>query len=108
MSLQLQQLLPLILFLPWFAVLAGLFWWYPRQPRTAVRRLFDLVAIAIAVIACGVVVRWAHGYAVPTGPAGNIWRQVLATASGYGVFLAVMLVAWLVRRRWLRGASHHR
>ena len=105
MSASVQQVLALILFLPWFAILAGLFWFYPRQPRTAARRMFDLAAIAVAVVAFVITVRWAHGYAVPTGTAGNIWRQVLATTSGYGVFLGVMLVAWCVRRRWLRTAA---
>ena len=103
MSLSVQQMLALILFLPWFAILSGLFWFYPRQPRTAARRLFDLASIAIAVAAFVLVARWAHDYAVPTGTAGNIWRQVLATTSGYGVFLGVMVVAWFVRRQWLRG-----
>lgn len=102
MSLPVQQVLALILFLPWFAILSSLFWFYPREPRTHARRLFDVASIAIALVAFVVVVRWAHGYAVPTGPSGNIWRQVLATISGYAVFLGVMLVAWLLRRRWLR------
>ena len=105
MSLSVQQMLGLILFFPWFAILSTLFWLYPRRPRTAARRTFDIVSIAIAVVAFALVARWAHDYAAPTGTAGNIWRQVLATTSGYGVFLAVMLVAWLVRRRWLRAAS---
>lgn len=101
MSLTVQQLLALILFLPWFAILVGLFWFYPRQPRTQARRMFDIASVAVALAAFVVTIRWAHGYAVPTGTAGNIWRQVLATTSGYGVFLAVMLVAWWARRRWL-------
>ncbi|TZF87054.1 hypothetical protein FW784_11650 [Lysobacter lacus] len=99
-----QQALALILFLPWFVILSGLFWAYPRQPRTAARRAFDLASIALAVLAFVLVARWAHGYAVPTGTAGSIWRQVLATISGYGVFLAAMLVAWLLRRRWFARA----
>lgn len=105
MSLSVQQVLALILFLPWFAILSSLFWFYPRQPRTSARRAFDLASIAIAVVAFVLVARWAHGYAVPTGTAGSIWRQVLATTSGYGVFLAVMLVAWMLRRRWLARAG---
>ena len=102
MSLTVQQLLGLILFFPWFAILSTLFWMYPREPRTRARRGFDIAAIAVAVVAFALVARWAHGYAVPTGTAGNIWRQVLATISGYGVFLGVMVVAFVVRRRWLR------
>ena len=102
MSPSVQQVLALILFLPWFAILVGLFWFYPRQPRHAARRVFDLASVAVALVAFVLMIRWAHGYAVPTGTAGNIWRQVLATTSGYGVFLAVMLLAWWLRGRWLR------
>jgi len=102
MSMSVQQMLALILFLPWFAILTTLFWLYPRQPRGAPRCLFDLASIAVALVAFVLMIRWAHGYAVPTGSAGNIWRQVLATTSGYAVFLAVMVAAWFLRRRWLR------
>ena len=101
MGLSVQQMLALILFLPWFGILVALFWFYPRQPRTRARRVFDAVSVAMALVAFVSMIRWAHGYAVPTGSAGNIWRQVLATTSGYGVFLAVMLLAWWVRRRWI-------
>ena len=102
MSMPVQQVLALILFLPWFAILVTLFWLHPREPRDRARRLFDFASIALALVAFVLVVRWAHGYAVPTGTAGNIWRQVLATISGYAVFLAVMVAAWFARRRWLR------
>jgi hypothetical protein len=102
MSASVQQVLALILFLPWFTVLVTLFWLHPREPRDRARRLFDLASIALALVAFVLVVRWAHDYAAPTGTAGNIWRQVLATISGYAVFLAAMLVAWFVRRGWLR------
>ncbi|GAB6194868.1 hypothetical protein [Lysobacter xanthus] len=105
MSASVQQVLALILFLPWFAILTGLFCFYPREPRHARRRAFDLATIALALVAFVLVVRWAHGYAVPTGSAGNIWRQVLATTSGYAVFLGVMVAGWFARRRWLRGLS---
>jgi hypothetical protein len=101
MSASLQQVLALVLFLPWFAILTTLFWFYPREPRDAGRRVFDLVSIALALVAFVIVVRWAHGYAAPTGTAGNIWRQVLATVSGYAVFLGAMVAAWFLRRGWL-------
>ena len=83
--------------------LGGLFWFYPRQPRTPARRAFDIAALLVALIAFVVAIRWGHAIAEPTGTAGNIWRQVVATATGYGVFLAVMTVAWFTRRAWLRG-----
>ena len=40
--------LALILFLPWFAILGVLYWMFPRQPRTASRKLFDGVALLLA------------------------------------------------------------
>ncbi|GAB2509190.1 hypothetical protein [Lysobacter humi (ex Lee et al. 2017)] len=94
--------LALILFLPWFAILGGLFWFFPREPRTRARRLFDLTTFAVAIVAFVLAVRWGYAVARPTGSAGQIWHQVVGTALGYGVFLAVMTVAWFVRRRWLR------
>lgn len=103
MSPQVQLHLALILFLPWFAILGGLFWFYPRQPRTRARRAFDIAALVVAVVAFVVAIRWGHAIAEPTGTAGNIWRQVVATATGYAVFLVVMTTAWFVRRRMLRG-----
>ena len=102
MSLSVQQMLALILVLPWFAILVGLYWVYPREPRTPARRLFDVASILVALALFVVTIRWGHAHAVPTGTAGNIWRQVLATTSGYAVFLAVMVAAWYVRRAWLR------
>ncbi|WP_407352738.1 hypothetical protein [Luteimonas sp. R10] len=92
--------LALILFLPWFLILGVLFWLFPREPRTAARRAFDAVALLLALVAFVLSVHWAHGSADPVY--GPMWRQVLATAIGYGAFLAVMTVAFFLRRRWLR------
>ncbi|MDH5823047.1 hypothetical protein QFW77_08600 [Luteimonas sp. RD2P54] len=92
--------LALVLFLPWFLILGVLFWHYPRQPRGTARRLFDGAALLLAVAAFLASVYWAHDSADPAY--GRMWRQVLATAVGYGVYLAVMTVAFLVRARWLR------
>ncbi|HZX80722.1 MAG TPA: hypothetical protein VFE72_07215 [Lysobacter sp.] len=102
MNQQVQLYLALILFLPWFAILGSLFWFYPRQPRTRARRVFDVASLVVAIIAFVIAMRVGHDIAEPTGTAGNIWRQVVATAAGYAVFLGVMTAAWFVRRRWLR------
>lgn len=102
MNSQIQLHLALILFLPWFAILAGLFWFYPREPRTRARRVFDVASLLVAVVAFVIAIRWGHAIAQPTGTAGNIWRQVVATATGYAVFLGVMTAAWFARRAWLR------
>ena len=41
--------LTLILFLPWFLILVGLFWVYPRQPRGLWRRLYDVAAVLLSL-----------------------------------------------------------
>ncbi|MDB6163120.1 MAG: hypothetical protein JWL98_552 [Xanthomonadaceae bacterium] len=100
MSLVLQPSLALWLFAPWFLILAVLYCVYPRQPRDAARRLFDAVALAVALVSFVLTLHWAHSYA--DRRYGEMWPQVLATSVGYGVFLAVMLLAIYVRRAWLR------
>lgn len=95
--------LALILFLPWFAILGVLFWAYPRQPRDRARRVFDLASLACAAVAFVLAVQWA--YASADAGFGRMWKQVFATSVGYGVFLVVLLAAFLLRRRWLRGRA---
>jgi hypothetical protein len=91
--------LTLILFLPWFAILGVLFWVYPRQPRSASRRGFDLAALVLSLLASWIAMRWGLLSADPT--AGAIWKQVLACLTAYGAFLAVLgLAAWLRARLW--------
>lgn len=102
MSALVESNLALILFLPWFLILTALYWIYPRQPRHVARRLFDLGAIALSVIAFLVTIHWAQ--AIADASAGRIWRQVLATSLGYGAFLAVLTLALIVRWRWLKRA----
>ena len=103
MSLALQPDLALLLFAPWFLILAVLYWIYPRQPRDAARRLFDVAALAIALVAFVLTLHWAH--AIADRGYGAMWPQILATSVGYGVFLAVLVVAIFVRRAWLRRRS---
>lgn len=91
--------LPLLLFLPWFTVLGVLFWLLPRAPRPPARRWYDAIALALCTALFLVAVHWAHASADPAF--GAIWQQVFATAVGYGVFLAALLAAVLLRRRWL-------
>jgi hypothetical protein len=93
--------LALILFAPWFLILSVLFWVYPRQPRNAKRRLFDIVALLVSVLAFVATLRWAHGYA--DRQYGALWPQILATSAGYGVYLLALTIAVFVRRAWLRG-----
>lgn len=87
--------LTLILFLPWFLILAVLFWFYPRQPRGLARRLYDLAAILVSLALFVASLYWLQDIADPAH--GRMWRHILATAAGYGVFLAAMLVAFVLR-----------
>jgi hypothetical protein len=98
--------LALILFLPWFAILGALFWLYPRKPRTPARQLFDAVSLAVSVCAFVLAVHWAHMNAGHGH--GAMWPQILATSLGYGVFLAVLALAFVLRWRWLRGVKDYR
>lgn len=92
--------LALILFAPWFAILAGLFWAYPRRPRNGARTAFDLVSLLLATAASAAGMYWGMRNADPH--AGAIWKQVLATSVAYGLFLLFMAIALGVRARWLR------
>ena len=100
MNPTIAQNLALLLFLPWFLILGVLFWVYPRQPRGARRMVFDLVSLALSVIAFLLSIHWAH--AVADRGHGSMWAQILATATGYGVFLAVLGTAFALRMRVLR------
>ncbi|MFA5683252.1 MAG: hypothetical protein WCZ65_00025 [Lysobacteraceae bacterium] len=90
-----QLNLAMILFLPWFAILAALYWFYPRQPRHWRRRLFDLVALIAATALAVLGTHWSVDNA-DTGH-GEIWKQILASSISYGAFLGVMLLAMLTR-----------
>ena len=93
--------LALILFLPWFAILAVLFWIYPRGPARAGRRWFDAVSLALSVIAACAGMYWSMANGDPRF--GTMWKQILATSVSYGAFLATMATAFFLRRRWLAG-----
>jgi len=103
MNAHIELNLALILFAPWFAVLAALFWSYPRQPRTGARRAFDSISLLLALLSAVLAMRWGFRSADPSW--GGMWRQVLATALCYGVFLGVLGVAYKLRSRWLQRPS---
>ena len=94
--------LALILFAPWFLILATLYWAYPRQPRTAERTRFDAIALLLAFAACLASLYWSFGFADRSH--GHLWPQILATSVGYGVFLAMLTAAAFLRRRMLAQA----
>jgi hypothetical protein len=100
MHAQVELNLAMILFLPWFAILAALFWIYPRRgPRPAARNLFDAAALLLATAAGVLATWWSIRHADPQ--AGAIWKQVLASTLSYGAFLAVMTAAVFLRGRWI-------
>lgn len=92
--------LALILFAPWFLILSALYWLYPRQPRNAARRAFDGVVLLLAFVGCLLSLHWSFGLADRSY--GHLWPQILATSVGYGVFLAVLAVAFFMRRKMFR------
>src|SRR3546814_18226837 len=86
------------------SILCVLFWLYPRQPLHWRRRLFDLASLVRAVAAFMASLYWAQDHADPAH--GQMWRQVLATSIGYGVFLGVLTLAVIVRWwLWRRGPA---
>ena len=87
--------LALILFLPWYAILAALYWFYPRQPRLAARRLFDAGALLVTTLLSIVAMRW--GFLTADTSVGELWKQVLATSVSYGAFLAALTTACVLR-----------
>ena len=100
MNPQVELNLALILFVPWFSILAALFWVYPRQPRTFTRKLFDTISLVTATVLAALGMYWGLDYADPSY--GRMWKQVVATMGAYAMFLAAMTVAALLRHRWLR------
>ena len=103
MNPQIEFNLALVLFLPWFAILAALYWIYPRQPRTSARRAFDTTALVVATALAAWGMHWSMVNADPD--AGAIWKQVLASSISYGLFLLVMAVALIVRYRLLKAPA---
>ncbi|MGV8959889.1 MAG: hypothetical protein ACOH1V_05825 [Stenotrophomonas sp.] len=94
--------LSLLLFLPWFCVMGALYWWFPRQPRPRRRQWFDGAVLVLALVASIFAMHYGYAAGMADAQAGAIWRQVLAVLYAYGVFLAVMAVALLLRPALLR------
>ncbi|HRN61692.1 MAG TPA: hypothetical protein PK743_12775 [Luteimonas sp.] len=92
--------LTLILFLPWFLILGGLYLAFPRKPRNAARLLYDLAALALSVAVFLWSVHWSMANA--GGGHGKLWPHILATALGYGVFLAALAISAAVRHLLFR------
>src|SRR5690606_20118751 len=97
--------LAMLLFLPWFLILAADYWWLPRDlPVTPALRGFDLLALLLAFGLACLAGRWGYAMAAANIEAGPIWRQVLACLLAYKAFLLVVIAAWLWRRARFRPA----
>jgi hypothetical protein len=100
--------LALLLFSPWFAILAWAYWKYPkRQVEGGHTRAFDLAVLASSLLLSAIAMRWT--FAMDWHYAGNLWPQVIATLAGYHAFLAVLAFGWfargLMRRRRERAVA---
>ncbi len=89
--------LALILFLPWYAVLAWLFWRAMASGANARRKLAVLAFIAFAFLAAAVAGVWAHDNADTS--VGALWKQLFASSVGYGAFLSGLLAGFVALRR---------
>src|SRR5688572_21721922 len=65
MNPQVELNLAMILFLPWFLILAWAYWAYPRAPRDAARLLADAAALAVATLAAVLSTWWSIHNADP-------------------------------------------
>jgi hypothetical protein len=93
-----------ILFAPWFAILAVLYWRYPRQPRPSWRATFDAAALGVSVAVFVLSLYWAQGWA--DAGYGRMWQQIVGTSVSYGAFLAALGIAfWFRRRLFLRSIA---
>ncbi|WP_313320155.1 hypothetical protein [Stenotrophomonas sp.] len=93
--------LSLLLFLPSFCVMGALYWWFPRQPRTRTRSVFDAATLLLALAASIGFMLWGYRIGAAEVPEG-LWKQILAVLYAYGGFLAVLVLALLLRPRVLR------
>jgi hypothetical protein len=100
-----MRYLALMLLAPWLIVLGWAYWAYPKALlKNVTRRSFDVLALVAAVAAAvqaamtsfdAVVIPAADKF----GPkSGAIWQQVVPALWGYGAFVAVLVVALIIRQ----------
>lgn len=89
--------LSLLLLLPWYLVLGVVFWRTRRRPATRRQRAFDAASLMLALVSAALGGYWSLASADPA--AGAIWKQVLASLVGYGLFLLVLALAFGLRAR---------
>ncbi|WP_426688256.1 hypothetical protein [Rhodanobacter ginsengiterrae] len=99
-----MRYLAILLLTPWLLVLCWGYWAYPKSlPRVVARRIFDVAAMLLAMIAaaqCAVIgfdrveLPSVDGFGRASGA---IWQQVLPALYGYAAFTVVLLLAMLLR-----------
>ena len=95
-----MSFLALVLFAPWFAILAMLYWLYPRKPRPSWRAPYDAAALGVAIAVFVLVLHWGQGWA--DRGYGRMWQQIVGTSVSYGAFLTALGLAFWMRHRLLR------
>src|ERR1700754_6212 len=100
-----MRYLAIMLLAPWLIVLGWAYWAYPKSLlKNMTRRAFDVLALIAATIAAiqsaivafdAVVLPEADQF----GPkSGAIWQQVGPALYGYGAFVAVLVIALVIRQ----------
>lgn len=104
-----MRYLALLLLAPWLLVLCWIYSAYPRSlPRTRSRRLFDLTAVLLMLVAAAQSATFGFDRAqIPQvnefgQVSGAIWQQVLPALYGYAGFTIVLVLAMLLRQ-WIWG-----
>jgi len=95
--------LAIILFLPTFCVIAGLYCWLPTQPRNRMRWIMDFSVVAIAFVLSLLAMGW--GFHRAEGVGAPIWQQAASTLAAYAMFLGVLGIGGVSRAYWLRRTS---
>lgn len=99
-----MRYLAFVLLAPWLLILCWAYASYPKSlPATGARRVFDVAAVLIAMLAAALATVW--GFDTAQQPAasafgrasGGIWQQVLPALYGYGALLAMLALALGVR-----------
>jgi hypothetical protein len=100
-----MRYLALMLLAPWLIVLGWAYWQYPKSLlKNMTRRGFDVLALVAAMVAAiqSALIAF-DAVELPAadqfGPkSGAIWQQVVPALWGYGAFVAVLVVALIVRQ----------
>ncbi|MET0254849.1 MAG: hypothetical protein ABW193_03605 [Luteibacter sp.] len=100
-----MRYLALMLLAPWLIVLGWAYWQYPKSlMKNTTRRSYDVLALVAAMVAAiqSALVAF-DAVELPAadqfGPkSGAIWQQVVPALWGYGAFVAVLVVALVVRQ----------